>query len=124
METDREIEAKEEKEDENEESGDDIPKRKSKSKVSNRQRWTEDEVKELSFYFNDFLKSRTSRSAFIDKVKQKIRKNNGVLHMRANHLIIKKISNMNHKLKLIHDDSSVQNTFASKGWWTHRDHKF
>ena len=66
-------------------------------KKTTRKRWTNDEVKEIKLYFKDFLKSGTTpRSAFIDKIKQKSKTSKGVIHLRENHLIIKKISNMNH----------------------------
>lgn len=84
---------------EEEEEEDEVQTRK-KVKKTTRQRWTDDEVKEIKEYFKDFLKSGTTpRSTFIDRMKQKSKVNKGVIHLRENHLIIKKISNMNHSKK-------------------------
>ena len=61
-------------------------------KKTTRKSWTNDEVKEVKLHFKDFLKSGTTpRSAFIDKIKQKSKTSKGVIHLRDNHLIIKKI---------------------------------
>lgn len=88
-----------EEEEEEEEEEDEVQTRK-KVKKTTRQRWTDDEVKEIKEYFKDFLKSGTTpRSTFIDRMKQKSKVNKGVIHLRENHLIIKKISNMNHSKK-------------------------
>ena len=52
---------------------------------------------EVKLYFKDFLKSGTTpKLAFIDKIKQKSKTSKGVVHLRENHLIIKKNSNMIH----------------------------
>ncbi|XP_071169348.1 uncharacterized protein [Mytilus edulis] len=86
---------KEDKEDEEEEMEEEGEVQIAK-KVT-RKRWTDAEVKELKRYFNEFLQSGTTpRSAFIDEMRKKSKKNHGCIHLRENHLIIKKISNMNH----------------------------
>lgn len=62
-----------------------------------RRRWVEEEVEELKKYFKEYLQTKTTpRNSDIEKKKKKIRTNGGILHLRANHLIVKKISNMNH----------------------------
>lgn len=67
-----------------------------KKKKSNRQRWTDKEIEEINIYFKKFLETGTTpRSVYIEKMKKTIKKNGGIVHLRANHLIIKKISNMN-----------------------------
>lgn len=69
---------------------------KPKKKKSNRKKWSAKEIEELQKYFSDFLDlGTTPRGAFIDKIKKKSKKHGGVIHLRENHLIIKKISNMN-----------------------------
>lgn len=70
---------------------------KPNKKPVTRQRWIDAEVCELCRYFNEFLDTKTTpMDSFVEKIKKKSRKNGGLMHMRANHLIIKKISNMNH----------------------------
>ena len=86
-----------EKEDEEEEKMEEQEEEVQKAKKITRKRWTDPEVKELKIYFKDFLKSDTTpRSTFIDEMKKKSRINHGCIHLRENHLIAKKNSNMNH----------------------------
>ena len=60
--------------------------------VTTRQRWTEVEVKELHLYFNKYLMEKTVHGGFKDE-----QITGGVLQSRNPPLIIKKISNLNHK---------------------------
>ncbi|OWF47136.1 hypothetical protein KP79_PYT07144 [Mizuhopecten yessoensis] len=89
--------ANEEATEEKDEEEDELDEAKEKTPRVSRQRWTAAEMKELKEYFSDFLKTKTTpRQAVIEKMKKKSEKANGVLHLRANHLIIKKISYINH----------------------------
>ena len=92
-----EAEVQEEEEDRHEEEkAEGVPAKPRKT----RKRWTDAETEELKTYFKDYLSSGTTpRAAFINQMKQKSRKQNGFIHLRQNHLIIKKISNMNHAQK-------------------------
>ena len=75
-----------------------VPEKKRKKPATSRQRWTETEVQELSRYFQRYLESGTTpRGKEIEKAKTRSLKNDGDIWKRTNHLIIKKISNMNHK---------------------------
>ncbi|XP_033758006.1 uncharacterized protein LOC117340354 [Pecten maximus] len=69
----------------------------SKKSVS-RKRWTEEEIKELKFYFADNLKTKTcpSQKQCMMAI-QNSSKKNGLLSKRYWHNIVKKISNMNKK---------------------------
>lgn len=70
---------------------------KPNKKPITRQRWIDEDVCELRRYFNEFLDTKTTpRGPFIEQMKKKSRINGGLIHLRVNHLIIKKISNMNH----------------------------
>ena len=72
---------------------------KSKKKSHNRQKWTTDEVKELQTYFKTYLESEICpRTKSVDEAKKLSRRRNGKIWMRSNDKIIKKISNMNHKV--------------------------
>lgn len=63
-----------------------------------RQRWTDTEVEELRTYFKTYLDSGiTPRGPACLKAKKMSQEKGGEIWRRANHLIIKKISNMNHK---------------------------
>lgn len=53
-----------EEEEEEEEEEDEVQTRK-KVKKTTRQRWTDDEVKEIKEYFKDFLKSGTDRKSVV-----------------------------------------------------------
>ncbi|XP_033751889.1 uncharacterized protein LOC117335804 [Pecten maximus] len=89
--------ANEESAEEKDEEDEELEEVEKKKKAPSRQRWTAAETEELKEIFGDFLKSKTTpRQAVVEKMKKKSKKGNGVLHLRANHLIIKKISNMNH----------------------------
>ena len=84
----------EEVDDEDEEEELLLPK---KEKPLTRQKWVEGEVAELRQYFKEHFKAGTTpRSQEIDKVKKMSKESKGLIHNRANHLIVKKISNMNH----------------------------
>jgi hypothetical protein len=73
------------------------PIEKKKPATCTRQRWKDDEVFELKKYFKEFMDTKTTpRGPFIELIKRKSRMAGGLIHLRANHLIIKKISNMNH----------------------------
>jgi hypothetical protein len=64
-----------------------------------RQRWTDTEVEELRTYSKTYLDSGiTHRRPACLKAKKMSQEKGGEIWRRANlHLIIKKISNMNHK---------------------------
>ncbi|XP_060085228.1 uncharacterized protein LOC132564597 [Ylistrum balloti] len=83
--------------DDEEEEECDEEKEKNKNKNHRRQKWSDKEVSELRKYFPTYLETKTTpKRADIDKIRKVIRRKGGILHQRANHLIIKKISNMNH----------------------------
>lgn len=85
----------EESEDEVEEQ----PQAKKKKAVRvKRRHWSKGEVVEIHKYFKSYLDAKkTPRSKAIEEAKEKSRKKGGILHRRENHLIIKKISALNHK---------------------------
>ena len=71
------------------------PRKKPKMK---RQRWSEVEENEIKKYFATFLDSKTTpRSKQVEKAKKKSKEKGGEIHKRACHLIIKKISAINHR---------------------------
>lgn len=73
------------------------PKKIAKPSVK-RQKWTQKELEELRLYFKSYLDNKiTPRSHTVDKAKAKSSTAGGELHRRANHLIVKKISALNHK---------------------------
>lgn len=92
-----ELDEEEEKEDDDDME---VQKEVINKNKSNRKKWEEEEVKELHKYFKEFFQTGTTpRRAFIDEIRKKSRKNGGLLHLRESHLIVKKISNMNHSKK-------------------------
>ncbi|XP_060600852.1 uncharacterized protein LOC132754246 isoform X5 [Ruditapes philippinarum] len=74
------------------------PEKKKRKKMTARQRWTDTEVEELRTYFKTYLDSGiTPRAPACLKAKKMSQEKGGEIWRRANHLIIKKISNINHK---------------------------
>ncbi|XP_069120721.1 uncharacterized protein [Argopecten irradians] len=83
--------------DSDDDDGNEEEEQKKATKKPTRQRWSDQEVAELNRHFQNYLQTKTTpKRADIDKTKKAIIKQGGILHKRANHLIIKKISNMNH----------------------------
>ena len=71
-----------------------------RKKATTRKRWTPEEEQELSKYFKKYLDTKTTpKGPACLKAKELSRKNNGAIYLRENHLIIKKISNINHSRK-------------------------
>ncbi|XP_033758095.1 uncharacterized protein LOC117340444 [Pecten maximus] len=88
-----------EKESESDSEVEDRPPLSKKPRLS-RQKWSAKEEEEIQTYFKTYLSSGTTpRAQACQKAKSKSLKNGGELHKRANHLIIKKISAINHKAK-------------------------
>lgn len=76
---------------------DECEPRKKKMKTT-RKKWSCEEEKELKKYFSTYLETKTTpKYADCERIKKKSKLNGGELYERANHLIIKKISAMNHK---------------------------
>ena len=101
MEAEREMEDEEkedEKEDTEEDSEEEHALRRKGKKNSSHQRWSQQEMNEIKMYFGEHLKSKTTpRSNEVEKAKVKSKQNGGQIYLCANHLIIKKISYLNHK---------------------------
>ena len=99
-----EKEMEEEEKEENDSSEEDTEddngfQKKRRMKINtSRQKWSVQEMNEIRMYFSEHLNSKTTpRSQEIEKAKAKSKVNGGLIHLRANHLIIKKISYLNHK---------------------------
>ncbi|XP_033729942.1 uncharacterized protein LOC117319213 [Pecten maximus] len=76
------------------------PAEKRKKTAFHRKRWTPKEEEEIHLYFKSYIQSGTTpRRDACEKGKLKSKKHNGELYKRENHLIIKKISAMNHAKK-------------------------
>jgi hypothetical protein len=70
------------------------------TKTSTRVKWTQVELGELEKYFKKFIDSKiTPRAKDCENVRAQSQKKGGQLHRRAAHLIIKKISAINHRKK-------------------------
>jgi len=89
--------------DDDEPDVDEPPKKKKAKTVQTRQRWSKDEEAEIQKYFQQYLDtSTTPNGRACNKAKENSLQNGGHIHRRANHLIVKKISAMNHKPKQRH----------------------
>lgn len=81
-------------------SDEEEPSSKKRKVTFKKRRWTKKEEEEINLYFASYLKSGTTpRAAACEKAKAKSKRDNGEIHKRENHLIIKKISAMNHSKK-------------------------
>ena len=79
---------------------DQIKSRKAAKPATARQRWSQAEEEEIIKYFKSHLDAGIApRAKDCEKAKDKSRKASGQLHKRASHLIVKKISAMNHRRK-------------------------
>lgn len=75
------------------------PTKKAKHSVA-RKKWSKTEMDELNKYFKSYLAAGvTPRGPDCEKAKLSSKNANGEIHKRQNHLIIKKISALNHKKK-------------------------
>jgi len=73
-------------------------RREKNKKDTKRQKWSEKETEELKKFFSKHLDRKVApRRADCLKAKQESFKNGGELHKRSWHLIVKKISAINHK---------------------------
>ncbi|XP_074659474.1 uncharacterized protein LOC141912157 [Tubulanus polymorphus] len=70
--------------------------KKGVNRKSTRQKWSLKELNEIKKYFIKYLESGITPNTFAcEKAKKLSKANNGELHLRQSHLIVKKISNMN-----------------------------